>query len=91
MPILKGAASQFTTLTRVNATQNNDPEKKSRTFVAPNKAVIAPIVRESLETYPLSNSFTFVFTGGPQRFDVPGPFFSIQITPIGAGGSSPFT
>ena len=88
MPILKGAASQFTTLTRVNATQNNDPEKKSRTFVAPNKAVIAPVVRESLETYPRSNSFTFVFTGGPQRFDVPGQVVSLQITLVGAGGAS---
>ena len=47
MPIIKGSASEFTTLARVNATQTTDPEKKSRTFVAPNKMVIAPIVRES--------------------------------------------
>jgi hypothetical protein len=46
MPIIRGAASDFTTLARVNATQTTDPEKKSRTFVAPNKAVIAPIVNQ---------------------------------------------
>ena len=45
MPIIRGAASDFTTLARVNTTQTNDPEKKSRTFVAPNKAVIASVVR----------------------------------------------
>lgn len=88
MPILRGAASDITTLARVNATQNNDPEKKSRTFVAPNKAVIAPIVREAFNTFPNSTSFTFVFTGGPQRFDVPGQVLSLQITLIGAGGAS---
>ena len=45
MPIIRGAASDVTTLARVNATQTTDREKKSRTFVAPNKAVIASVVR----------------------------------------------
>jgi len=50
MPIIRGAASDVTTLTRVNSTQTTDPQKKSRTFVAPNKAVIAPIVNGSIAT-----------------------------------------
>lgn len=50
MPIIRGAASDVTTLARVNSTQTTDPEKKSRTFVAPNKAVIAPIVNGSIAT-----------------------------------------
>ena len=89
MPIIKGSASEFTTLARVNATQTTDPEKKSRTFVAPNKMVIAPIVRaSSTSMMPLSQVVTFAFTGGSQRFDIPAQVTSILVTLLGAGGAS---
>jgi len=89
MPIIKGSASEFTTLARVNATQTTDPEKKSRTFVAPNKMVIAPIVRESSASMmPLSQVATFVFTGGSQRFTVPAQVNYVLVTLLGAGGAS---
>jgi len=89
MPIIKGSASEFTTLARVNATQTTDPEKKSRTFVAPNKMVIAPIVRAAdTSMMPLSQVVTFAFTGGSQRFDIPAQVTSILVTLLGAGGAS---
>ena len=66
MPIIKGSASEFTTLTRVIATQTTDPDKKSRTFVAPNKAVIAPIVRESsVSMMPLTKVVRFNWKSPP--------------------------
>ena len=89
MPIIRGAASDFTTLARVNSTQTTDPEKKSRTFVAPNKAVIAPIVNGStMSMLPLSGTITFAYTGGLQRFTVHPQVTSVSITLLGAGGAS---
>jgi len=89
MPIIKGSASEFTTLARVNATQTTDPEKKSRTFVAPNKMVIAPIVRaSSTSMMPLTKVVRFNFTGGSQRFDVPTQVDYLIVTLLGAGGGS---
>ena len=89
MPIIKGSASEFTTLARVNATQTTDPEKKSRTFVAPNKMVIAPIVRESsVSMMPLTKVVTFAFTGGSQKFTVPAQVNAVFVTLLGAGGAS---
>jgi len=89
MPIIRGAASDFTTLARVNSTQTTDPEKKSRTFVAPNKAVIAPIVNGStMSMIPLTGTITFGYTGGVQRFTVHPQVTSIFVTLLGAGGAS---
>jgi hypothetical protein len=89
MPIIKGSASEFTTLSRVNATQTTDPEKKSRTFVATNKMVIAPIVRaSSTSMMPLSQVVTFAFTGGSQKFTVPAQVNAVFVTLLGAGGAS---
>jgi hypothetical protein len=89
MPIIRGAASDVTTLARVNATQTTDPEKKSRTFVAPNKAVIAPIVNGSTASMlPLSGVLTFNYTGGSQRFGVHPQVTSFKVTLLGAGGGS---
>ena len=53
MPLLKGAASDVTVYQRVNATNNTDPEKKSRTFVATNPSVITTIIRASAWTMPV--------------------------------------
>jgi hypothetical protein len=89
MPIIKGAASDVTLLARANANQTNDPDKKSRTFVAPNKAVIAPIVNGStMSMLPLTGSLTFAYTGGLQRFTVHPQVTSIIVTLSGAGGGS---
>ena len=89
MPIIRGAASEVTTLAKANATQTTDPTKKSRTFVAPNKAVIAPMVLlSSVNSVPLSQTVTFAFTGDSQRFTVPSQVTSVLVTLIGAGGAS---
>ena len=89
MPIIRGAASDFTTLARDNSTQTTDPQKKSRTFVAPNKAVIAPIVNGStMSMIPLNGTITFGYTGGVQRFAIHPQITSIFVTLLGAGGGS---
>lgn len=45
MPVLPTQPSDITRLARVVATNLADPEKKSRTFVAPLKTDIGPIAR----------------------------------------------
>jgi len=45
MPLLPTHPSDVTRFARVNATYTPDPEKKSRTFVAPVKYVIGPIAK----------------------------------------------
>jgi hypothetical protein len=45
MPVLRAQPSDITRLTRVAATFTPDPEKKSRTFVAPLKQDIGTLVR----------------------------------------------
>jgi len=57
MPLLKGAASDITVYRRTNATNTTDPDKKSRTFVAPNKYVIAPVIRTSGWRMPTDIAF----------------------------------
>ena len=48
MPVLPTQPSDITRLARVAATSTADPEKKSRTFVAPLKQDIGPIVKTDL-------------------------------------------
>ena len=48
MPLLRTQPSDITRLTRVAATYTTDPEKKSRTFVAPLKQDIATITKAEL-------------------------------------------
>ncbi len=45
MPVLPTQPSDITRLARVAATSTADPEKKSRTFVAPLKQDIGPITK----------------------------------------------
>ena len=49
MPLLPTHPSDVTRFTRVNATYTPDPEKKSRTFVAPVKTDIGPIAKAELQ------------------------------------------
>jgi hypothetical protein len=48
MPLLRTQPSDITRLARVAATYTTDPEKKSRTFVAPLKQDIGTITNGSL-------------------------------------------
>jgi len=48
MPVLPKQPSDITRLARVAATSTADPEKKSRTFVAPLKQDIGPITKAQL-------------------------------------------
>jgi hypothetical protein len=48
MPVLPTQPSDIIRLTRVAATFTTDPQKKSRTFVAPLKQEIGPIVKTDL-------------------------------------------
>ena len=50
MPVLPTQPSDITRLARVAATYTTDPEKKSRTFVAPLKQNIGPIVKAEFLT-----------------------------------------
>jgi hypothetical protein len=45
MPIIPTQPSDLTRLARVSATYTTDPEKKSRTFVAPLKSDIGSLVK----------------------------------------------
>jgi hypothetical protein len=48
MPLLRTQPSDITRLTRISATYTPDPEKKSRTFVAPLKQDIGTISKAEL-------------------------------------------
>jgi hypothetical protein len=48
MPLLPTQPSDITRFARVAATYTSDPEKKSRTFVAPVKYDIGPIAKAEL-------------------------------------------
>jgi hypothetical protein len=45
MPVLRTQPSDITRLSRISATYTPDPEKKSRTFVAPVKYDIGPLTK----------------------------------------------
>jgi hypothetical protein len=48
MPLLPTSPSDVTRFTRINSTFTPDPVKQSRTFVAPLKTDIGPIVKTEL-------------------------------------------